>query len=111
MSQYWCRGQRDAYNQILSFSETNKGEIVFLDAPGGTGKTFVINLLLAKFQQQKKITLAVASSGIAATLLKGGRKAHSTFKLPSLTWLIVTAPGVIFPKDQDWPNRFKSAVT
>jgi len=26
--------------------------------------------------------LAVASSGIAATLLAGGRTAHSTFKLP-----------------------------
>ena len=29
-----------------------------------------------------KIALAVASSGIAATLLPGGRTAHSTFKLP-----------------------------
>ncbi|XP_073538443.1 uncharacterized protein [Phyllobates terribilis] len=74
--------QRDAYNYILSFSETNKGGIVFLDAPGGTGKTFVIYLLLAKFRHQKKIALAVAFSEIAATLLKGGRTAHSTFKLP-----------------------------
>nr|KAI8748380.1 ATP-dependent DNA helicase PIF1 [Biomphalaria glabrata] len=56
--------------------------IVFLDAPGGTGKTFLINLLLAKVRQQNKIALAVASSGIAATLLQGGRTAHSTFKLP-----------------------------
>ncbi|KAM4015418.1 ATP-dependent DNA helicase pif1-like [Anomaloglossus baeobatrachus] len=74
--------QRDAYNDVLSFSENNKGGIVFLDAPGGTGKTFVINLLLTTFRQQNKIALAVASSGIAATLLKGGRTAHSTFKLP-----------------------------
>uniref|UniRef100_A0A0L8I2A8 ATP-dependent DNA helicase n=1 Tax=Octopus bimaculoides TaxID=37653 RepID=A0A0L8I2A8_OCTBM len=51
------------------------------DAPGGTGKTLLINLLLAKVRQ-KKIALAVASSGIAATLLTGGRTAHSTFKLP-----------------------------
>ncbi|KAL4108018.1 hypothetical protein QTP88_018280 [Uroleucon formosanum] len=29
-----------------------------------------------------KVALAVASSGIAATLLSGGRTAHSTFKLP-----------------------------
>lgn len=28
------------------------------------------------------MALAVASSGIAATLLNGGRTAHSTFKLP-----------------------------
>lgn len=53
-----------------------------MDAPGGTGKTFVIKLLLAKLRQKRKIALAVASSGIAATLLPGGRTAHSTFKLP-----------------------------
>ncbi|GBP93841.1 ATP-dependent DNA helicase PIF6 [Eumeta japonica] len=31
---------------------------------------------------KRKLALAVASSGIAATLLAGGRTAHSTFKLP-----------------------------
>ncbi|GBO37537.1 ATP-dependent DNA helicase PIF1, partial [Araneus ventricosus] len=56
--------------------------IFFLDAPGGTGKTFLINLLLAKVRQRKEIALAVASSGIAATLLTGGRTAHSAFRLP-----------------------------
>lgn len=42
----------------------------------------MINLLLAKVRYGGKIALAVASSGIAATLLVGGRTAHSTFKLP-----------------------------
>ncbi|GBP51452.1 ATP-dependent DNA helicase pif1 [Eumeta japonica] len=53
-----------------------------LDAPGGTGKTFLANLILAKIRQSGKIAIAVASSGIAATLLKDGKTAHSTFKLP-----------------------------
>jgi hypothetical protein len=53
-----------------------------LDALGGTGKTFLISLILAKIRSQQKIALAVASSGIAATLLDSGRTAHSTFKLP-----------------------------
>jgi hypothetical protein len=61
---------------------TNNGDIIFLDAPGGTGKTYLINLILAKVRLSQKIALAVASSGIAATLLHGGRTAHSTFKLP-----------------------------
>jgi len=39
-------------------------------------------LLLAKIRQRKKIALAVASSGIASTLLRGGRTAQSAFKLP-----------------------------
>lgn len=42
----------------------------------------MINLLLATVRQKAKIAVAVASSGIAATLLEGGRTAHSTFKLP-----------------------------
>ncbi|KAG1667546.1 hypothetical protein GQR58_018393 [Nymphon striatum] len=65
------------------------GRIFFIDAPGGTGKTFIINLLQAKVRQHKKIALVVASSGIAATLLDGGRTAHSAFKLP----LDLTGPG------------------
>ncbi|XP_075703412.1 ATP-dependent DNA helicase Pif1-like [Rhinoderma darwinii] len=74
--------QTTAYNQILDMVVKNTGGIVFLDAPGGTGKMFVINLLLAKIRQQSRIAMAVASSGIAATLLDGGRTAHSAFKLP-----------------------------
>jgi len=61
----------------------NSGKMFFLDAPGGTGKTFLINLLLAKFKMQGNIALVVASSGIAATLLQNGKTAHATFILPS----------------------------
>ena len=74
--------QKAAFNTILDLINEKEGGIIFLDAPGGTGKTFVINLLLAKIRQQSKIANAVASSGIAATLLHGGRTAHSTLKLP-----------------------------
>lgn len=54
----------------------------FLEAPGGTGKTFLISLILAHIRSRGQFALAVASSGIAATLLPGGRTAHSAFKLP-----------------------------
>jgi len=53
-----------------------------LNAPGGTGKTFLISLIIAKIRSNNGIALAVASSGFAATLLDGGRTAHSAFKLP-----------------------------
>ena len=54
-----------------------------MDAPGGTGKTFLINFILAKIRSEGKIALATASSGIAATLLiGGGHTLHSTFKIP-----------------------------
>lgn len=58
------------------------GHLFFLDAPGGTGKTFLVNLLLAKVRKDKKIAIAVASSSIAATLISGGKTAHSALKLP-----------------------------
>lgn len=74
--------QRLVFEEISREVEKESGGIFFLDAPGGTGKTFVINLLLATVRQKAKIAVAVASSGIAATLLEGGRTAHSTFKLP-----------------------------
>ena len=62
-----------AYQTILHDVTHSEGGIFFLDAPGGTGKTFLTNLLLAKVRHNKCIALAVASSGIAATLLTGGR--------------------------------------
>ncbi|XP_071577140.1 uncharacterized protein [Temnothorax nylanderi] len=74
--------QRLAYNAILDKITNGKGGIFFIDAPGGTGKTFMINLLLAEIRKQNEIGLAVASSGIASTLLDGGRTAHSALKLP-----------------------------
>ena len=46
------------------------------------GKTFLINLILAKLRSEGKIALATASGGIAVTLLTGGRTLHSTFKIP-----------------------------
>ncbi|XP_044582994.1 uncharacterized protein LOC123264012 [Cotesia glomerata] len=74
--------QKKVYNEILNSIISDSGQLYFLDAPGGTGKTFLINLLLAKIRSEKNIAIAVASSGVAATLIDGGKTAHSAFKLP-----------------------------
>lgn len=74
--------QKQIYNTIMKQLQSNSGGVFFLDAPGGTGKTFLLNLLLASVRQNEDTALAVASSGIASTLLDGGRTAHSLFKLP-----------------------------
>jgi hypothetical protein len=73
---------RAAYNVVSDRIEKKVGGFIFLDASGGTGKTFVIHLLLAKIRQQFEIAIAVVSSEIAATLLHGVRTAHLTLKLP-----------------------------
>ncbi|XP_008482471.2 uncharacterized protein LOC103519163 [Diaphorina citri] len=74
--------QSKVYYEVIRSIDSKSGQLFFLDAPGGTGKTFLINLLLASVRKDKKIAISVASSGIAATLLDGGKTAHSAFKLP-----------------------------
>jgi hypothetical protein len=54
----------------------------FLDSPGGCGKTFTLDHLIAAVRSGGRIVLCVASSGIAALLLDGGRTAHSQFAIP-----------------------------
>ena len=70
------------YNTVVQSVELNQGKMFFLDAPGGTGKTFVTIGILAEVRRQGKLAIAVASSGIAATLLPGGKTAHAMFKIP-----------------------------
>ena len=56
------------------------GRCIFVDAPGGTGKTFTFNAILGAVRAKGEIALAVASSGIAAILLDKGRTFHARFQ-------------------------------
>ena len=59
-----------------------RGNVFYIDGPGGSGKTFLYTKLLRHVRAQGQIALAVSMSGIAALLLEGGRTAHSRFRLP-----------------------------
>lgn len=74
--------QRTVFYTIMDAIAMQTGGFYFIDAPGGTGKTFLISLILAAIRSNNYIAVAIASSGIAATLLDGGRTAHSALKLP-----------------------------
>ena len=74
--------QRLAFDNFRQRVTTQSTGILFLDAPGGTGKTFVIKLILASVRAEGELIIVCASSGIAATLLTGGRTIHSVFKVP-----------------------------
>ncbi|XP_075113226.1 uncharacterized protein LOC107763530 isoform X2 [Nicotiana tabacum] len=54
----------------------------FVDGPGGTEKTFLYRALLATVRSIRYIALTTATSGVAASILPGGRTAHSHFKIP-----------------------------
>ncbi|CDF77418.1 ATP dependant DNA helicase [Chondrus crispus] len=64
------------------FMPTQSSRLFFLDAPGGTGKTFVLSAIQDFLRTRRKQVIAVATSAVAAVLLDGGRTAHSVFKIP-----------------------------
>uniref|UniRef100_K3YL66 ATP-dependent DNA helicase n=3 Tax=Setaria italica TaxID=4555 RepID=K3YL66_SETIT len=74
--------QKAAYNEILTAIDRDEGGLFFVDGPGGTGKTFLYRALLATVRGQGKIALATATSGVAASIMPGGRTSHSRFKIP-----------------------------
>ncbi|GMF56316.1 unnamed protein product [Phytophthora fragariaefolia] len=77
-------GQRVIYDLALgAVHNPQPGEnLFFIDGTGDTGKSTLLKHILASVRLSGKISAAVASSGIAALLLMGGRTAHSTFKIP-----------------------------
>jgi len=75
-------GQRAAYNGVIDAYATHHAKVIFIDGPSGTGKTYIENLILNAVHSRGDIALAIASSGIAALLLSGGRTAHSYLKIP-----------------------------
>jgi hypothetical protein len=66
----------------IAQTDQPKCHAYFLDGPGGSGKTMMYNTLISYFRAHHMPVAASAWTGIAATLLKGGRTVHSLFKLP-----------------------------
>ena len=56
--------------------------LFFVDGPAGTGKSFTFNTILAGLRSIGKVCIAVAASGIAATLLHNGGTVNNKLKTP-----------------------------
>ena len=69
-------------NRVLHLLWNDEGGFLFLDAPGGCGKTFVLNVLIAGICHESKVVFSTAASGIAAILLQNGTMSHKKFKFP-----------------------------
>jgi PIF1-like helicase len=75
--------QTACFNTIVTAIATDPQTAhFFLQGPAGTGKTFLYKCLCNYYRAKGKIVICVASSGIAALLLPGGRTSHSHFKIP-----------------------------
>ncbi|KAK4562376.1 hypothetical protein RGQ29_005026 [Quercus rubra] len=74
--------QRNIYDEVINSVSENKGGFFFVYGHGGTGKTYLWKTIICRLRSEGKIVIAIASSGIAALLLPGGRTAHSRFQIP-----------------------------
>ena len=72
---------RITQDTIIDAYEAGNHGVFFIDGPGGTGKTYLENIIFQSVQSKNDIALAVASSWIAALLLDKGWTAHSRFKI------------------------------
>ena len=72
----------EGFKEIFDHVIRNKEKAFFVDGPGGTGKTYLYMALLAKLRSMDHIAVATATSGIAASIMPGGRTTHSGFKIP-----------------------------
>ncbi|MBW0489742.1 hypothetical protein O181_029457 [Austropuccinia psidii MF-1] len=74
--------QKKIYQEVEQAVVSKEQLLCFVDGPGGSGKTFLLNTIIGSLRNQGIVIEAVLSSGIAALLLHGGSTAHSAFKIP-----------------------------
>ena len=74
--------QKEVFDFVSASLSTKRNSVVFLNAPGGCGKTFLINTLIRDSLSRGLSVAALAASGVASILLLHGRTAHSQLKLP-----------------------------
>ena len=76
--------QKRIYEKILINIEHKEQTLMFIDARGGCGKTFLLNTVLAavRLSEENAIAIASATTGIAAILLDLGGTMHSKLKIP-----------------------------
>jgi hypothetical protein len=85
-------GQRDCFHRITQAVDLAGARPVetrpphnayfFVQGAAGTGKTTLYHTVSQYYHSENQPVICVASSGIAALLLPGGRTSHSMFKIP-----------------------------
>ncbi|XP_072754275.1 uncharacterized protein [Anoplolepis gracilipes] len=75
--------QKHVYNIVIRVidNENEPQRLFYIDGFAGSGKTYLFNTFLSVIRRRNEIIIPCASTGIAATLLKGGKTYHSLFKL------------------------------
>jgi len=77
--------QKQIVDEVISAVSSNdipKSRLFYLDAPAGCGKAYVQETLRCYMKEQDRNCIAACYTGIAASLIAGGRTLHNVFKLP-----------------------------
>ena len=74
--------QRIFFDHVIDSVTGGKGGVMVIDAPGGTGKTFVLMAIINYLRSLGLIVIVTAMSSIASILLPGGRTLHFKAAVP-----------------------------
>lgn len=75
--------QRRSFDEIAhATNNPNANKLFFIDGPGGSGKSYLHNVIIKVLKKRNIEVLAMAWTGIAAILLEGGQTVHSAIQLP-----------------------------
>ena len=76
--------QHEAMAEVLQAVDdtASKPRLFSVLSSAGTGKSWFVNGVTWQLRSQSRVVLNVAASALAATVLTGGRTAHSTFRIP-----------------------------
>ncbi len=80
---HFTNEQQDVFDTIIQAVTLMVPLLMFIDARGGCGKTFLLNAVLDAVRSSQPggcVALAMATTGIAANLLNLGRTYHSRLK-------------------------------
>ena len=69
----------EAVERSLGNRLSNDAKLLLLQAPGGTGKTHTLNLVIRSLLHKGMKVAVTSSTGISATALIGGQTVHSAF--------------------------------
>jgi len=72
----------DAVINVIICNDPETSRMFYLDAPAGCGKTYVQETLRSYMRSQGRRCIVACYTGIAASLIDGGRTLHNVFKLP-----------------------------
>lgn len=75
-------GQRNLYTTLKECIDEARPGYFRFDAIGGSGKTFLSDVLLSYVRKETDIAIACALSGIAATLMRLGTTFHRRWRAP-----------------------------